>query len=236
MCSDKEVEDFVNNLGKRRKYMDIKRILVVLPHPDDEVFPMSGTLAKYVEEGSFVTYACLTLGEMGRNLGNPPFANRITLPKVRQKELEKSCGIIGIQDLRLLGYHDKTIEFEPYGPLDAKILEIILEVKPEIIFTFYPGYGVHPDHNACGAAVIRTVESMNELERPIVMCSAFPTDNDLGKPQVVNDIKPYIEKKIECLRAHSSQFQIPELKSKNPQESKKLMERIGNERFWIYKF
>lgn len=216
--------------------MENKRILVVLPHPDDEVFPMSGTLAKYVKEGSYITYVCLTLGEMGRNLGNPPFANRITLPEVRKKELEMSCEIIGIQDLRLLGYHDKTIEFEPYEPLDKRILEIILDVNPDIVFTFYPGYGVHPDHNACGEAVIRTIKSMDESERPVVMCSAFPIDNDLGSPQVVNEIKPFIKQKIECLRAHSSQFQIPELKNKRPEENEKLMERIAVERFWIYKF
>ena len=44
-----------------------KHILVVLPHPDDEVFPMSGTLSRLIGEGSYVTYVCLTLGEMGRN-------------------------------------------------------------------------------------------------------------------------------------------------------------------------
>ena len=42
-----------------------ERILVVYPHPDDEAFSVSGTLAKYIDGGAHVTYACLTLGEMG---------------------------------------------------------------------------------------------------------------------------------------------------------------------------
>ena len=50
------------------------------PHPDDETFSSAGTLASYIEKGIPVTYACLTLGQMGRNLGNPPFATRESLP------------------------------------------------------------------------------------------------------------------------------------------------------------
>lgn len=216
--------------------MKMNRILVVLPHPDDEVFPMSGTLAKHISEGVKVTYACLTLGEMGRNLGNPPFANRVTLPQAREKELRQSCSVLGIQDLRLLGFHDKTIEFEPHEYIDGVILKIINEVKPEAVYTFYPGYGVHPDHNACGAAVIRVVGAMEENERPVVYCTAFPTDNDLGKPQVVNDISAFIDKKLGALEAHSSQFRIPDLLKTWNEKEEDFMKRIKKERFWIYNF
>ncbi len=216
--------------------MKMDKILVVLPHPDDEVFPMSGTLSKQIAEGSQVTYMCMTLGQMGRNLGNPPFANRISLPEVREKELRASCKIIGIQDLRLMGLHDKTIEFEPYDFIDSKVLEVIKEIKPDVIFTFHPKYGVHPDHNACGAAVIRTVGNMKPEERPLVLCTAFPTDNDLGKPEVVNDISDYMEQKLGALGAHSSQFRIPELQKNWGEDKETFMKRIQKERFWTYKF
>ncbi len=216
--------------------MKMDKILVVLPHPDDEVFPMSGTLSKLISEGSHVTYVCLTLGEMGRNLGNPPFANRVTLPFAREKELRKSCEVIGIQDLRLFGFHDKTIEFEPYDYIDGRILEVINEVDPDVIFSFYPGYGVHPDHNACGAAVIRTVNAMEPQMRPTVLCTAFPTNNDLGKPQVINDISGFIDQKMGALEAHSSQFRIPDLLKSWNEKEEDFMKRIETERFWIYDF
>ena len=216
--------------------MEAKRILVVLAHPDDEVFPMSGTLARYIHEGSRVTYVCLTLGEMGRNLGNPPFANRVTLPSVRRKELEKSCSIIGIQDLRMWGYHDKTIEFEPHEPLDQRITDVIEEIKPEIIFTNYPGYGVHPDHNACGAAVIRAAAKIPPAERPVVMCAAFPTGNDLGAPDVVNDVSAFVEQKIGTLKAHSSQFKFFEMELEGTKTGGPMMKRLATEQFWLYPF
>lgn len=216
--------------------MEAKRILVVLAHPDDEVFPMSGTLAKYIHEGSRVTYVCLTLGEMGRNLGNPPFANRVTLPAVRQKELEESCRVIGIQDLRMWGYHDKTLEFEPYEPLDNRVREVINEVKPDIIFTNYPGYGVHPDHDAAGAAVVRVVQAMAKEQRPQVLCAAFPTDNDLGKPEIVNDVSAFVQQKIASMKAHSSQFKYFEMELENRKTGDAMMTRLMTERFWIYPF
>ncbi len=210
-----------------------KKILVILPHPDDEVFPMSGSLAKYIEEGSKVTYVCLTLGEMGRNLGNPAFANRVTLPSIREKELKKSCSIIGIEDLRMWGYHDKTIEFEPYEPLDRRILGIVDEIKPDLILTFYPGYGVHPDHNACGAAVIRSLKTLKAEERPLVHCVAFP-DEMFRKADIKIDVTDYIEKKIGALKSHSSQFRIPELEGELDEEAKAFMKRISREQFWYY--
>ena len=124
------------------------QILVVFPHPDDEAFGVSGTLAQYANAGVPITYACLTLGEMGRNLGNPPFATRESLPQIRKKELQASCDAIGIQDLRMMGLRDKTVEFEDDEQMVQMMTKLIAEIKPSLVITFYPNYAVHPDHEA----------------------------------------------------------------------------------------
>ncbi|MFL6561744.1 MAG: bacillithiol biosynthesis deacetylase BshB2, partial [Bacillus sp. (in: firmicutes)] len=127
-----------------------RQVLVVFPHPDDEAFGVSGTIATHVQNGTPVTYACLTLGEMGRNMGNPPFTNRENLPKIRKEELKEAARVLGIQDLRMLGFRDKTIEFEDEEKLANQMLALIEDVNPSLIITFYPGYSVHPDHDATG--------------------------------------------------------------------------------------
>ncbi|WP_123041703.1 bacillithiol biosynthesis deacetylase BshB2 [Cohnella candidum] len=215
-----------------------QNILVILPHPDDEAFGLSGTLAKYISEGARVTYACLTLGEMGRNMGIPPFANRVTLPAIRALELEESCKAIGIQDVRKLGYHDKTIEFEDKDALDADILSLIREVRPEIVFTFYPGHSVHPDHDATGAAVVRTISRLPKEERPIVRCIAFSKNKDeaIGKPDVHVDIRGFLKQKLASIQAHRSQFQAAELLGKGKNAKKEMESRFGNESFYTYRF
>lgn len=218
--------------------MTEQRILVVLPHPDDEAFGASGTLARYIHEGAQVTYACLTLGEMGRNMGFPPFANRVTLPNIRKKELEESCKAIGIQDVRLLGFHDKTIEFEDQELLDARIHALIDEIKPSLVITFYPGHSVHPDHDATGAAVIRTIGKLPKDERPTVHCIAFAKNHEqvIGKADIVNDVKDYIKQKMASIQAHRSQFQAAELVGNKKMKDKEIQERFGTERFWTYRF
>ena len=44
---------------------------------------------------------------------------------------------MGIQDLRMLGFHDKTLEFEDVDFVADKIEAIIQEVNPSRIITFY---------------------------------------------------------------------------------------------------
>lgn len=217
-----------------------RHVLVVFPHPDDEAFGVSGTIATHVKNGTPVTYACLTLGEMGRNMGNPPFTNRENLPKIRRKELKEAASVLGIHDLRMLGFRDKTIEFEDEEKLADRILSIIHEVNPSLIITFYPGYAVHPDHDATGAAVIRAVGKMPPDARPTLHCTAFSKDcvEKLGEADIINDIRAVAETKLAAIKAHRSQTELTfkdmseKLKNQDPQ----IMARLNFERFWTYKW
>ncbi|WP_264740033.1 bacillithiol biosynthesis deacetylase BshB2 [Cytobacillus firmus] len=217
-----------------------RHVLVIFPHPDDEAFGVSGTISLHIDNGTPVTYACLTLGEMGRNMGNPPFATRETLPKIRKEELEEAARVLGIQDLRMLGYRDKTVEFEDEEKLANRLGVIIGETNPSLIITFYPGYAVHPDHDATGAAVIRAVKELPADKRPKVHCVAFSNncEEEIGQADVVNDVSAAADRKVAAIKAHASQTQ---LMAANMEESIKKQEpevlaRMYKERFWTYKF
>lgn len=208
-------------------------LLVIFPHPDDEAFGVSGTIAQHTKKGLPVTYICLTLGQMGRNMGNPPFATRESLPLIRQKELKDACDAVGIQDLRQFGLRDKTVEFEDEKFLADQFLAIIEEVKPTRLITFYPGYSVHPDHEATARAVVRAVGSMPEMDRPELLCVAFAknSEEDLGAPHVVTDISDVFEEKMNCIKAHRSQTQwLVDSVDKDPA----MLAWVKNERFWRY--
>lgn len=217
-----------------------RHVLVVFPHPDDEAFGVSGTIATHVKNGNPVTYACLTLGEMGRNMGNPPFTNRENLPKIRREELKDAAQILGIQDLRMLGFRDKTIEFEDDEMLTKTMSSLIAEVNPSLIITFYPGYSVHPDHDATGAAVLRAVEKIPATTRPTLHCVAFSNNcvEEIGEPDIIHNINPVVNTKLAAIAAHRSQteqmFIGMEEKLKNQDPT--IMKWINNERFWTYTF
>ncbi|MCF6410813.1 bacillithiol biosynthesis deacetylase BshB2 [Pseudalkalibacillus salsuginis] len=217
-----------------------KQVLVVFPHPDDEAFGVSGSIALHIENGIPVTYMCLTLGEMGRNMGNPPFANRESLPEVRKMELQEACKALGIEDLRMMGLRDKTIEFEDPEWLANEITKAIDELDPSLIITFYPGYSVHPDHEACGEAVIQAVKRIPASKRPKVECVAFSNDcvEKLGEPDVILDVSSVQDKKIATIEAHKSQTAglMAGMKKRLQANEEELMNRIKYEQFWTYKF
>lgn len=217
-----------------------RHVLVILPHPDDEAFGASGTISLHTEKGTPVTYACGTLGEMGRNMGNPPIANRETLPLIRKNELVNAANAIGITDLRMLGLRDKTLEFEDLDELANLFLEIIEEVNPSLVISFYPGYSVHPDHDATGAAVVHAMKQMPKETRPKLQCMAFSNDciEKLGEPDLVVDITSVQDKKIACILSHETQTSavMDNLAEKLINKEKDALEWISTERFWTYSF
>lgn len=79
-----------------------RHVLIVFPHPDDESYCVAGTILAYTQRNVPLTYVCLTLGEMGRAMGNPPFATRESLYAIREKELKRATNILGIKDLRMM--------------------------------------------------------------------------------------------------------------------------------------
>ncbi|WP_216830119.1 bacillithiol biosynthesis deacetylase BshB2 [Alkalihalobacterium elongatum] len=215
-------------------------LLVILPHPDDESFGVAGTMLSYKEKGWKITYACMTLGDMGRNMGNPPIANRETLSQIRKKELEDAAKILKIDDLILLGLRDKTIEFENEDKLSARIRKLIEDCQPTLVITFYPGYSIHPDHDACGAVVMKAIASMPKENRPTVHALAISRESiaDLGEPQIVNDVKSYSQQKLDALKAHKTQMQevVRQTELALQEGNDEAIDRLNYERFWLYSF
>ncbi|MBS4177983.1 bacillithiol biosynthesis deacetylase BshB2 [Lederbergia citrea] len=215
-----------------------RQVLVVFPHPDDEAFGVSGTISSYIQNGTPVTYACLTLGEMGRNLGNPPFATRESLPKIRKAELEAAAKAMGLTDLRMMGYRDKTLEFENDEELANMVFELIEELNPSLVISFYPGYSVHPDHEATGRAVVRAVRRLPIESRPKLHCVAFSNNHEaeIGKPDIVHDVSAAWKNKLEALKAHISQtaWMLADMEKQLAEESPELLARWQIERFWTY--
>ncbi|WP_102348584.1 bacillithiol biosynthesis deacetylase BshB2 [Bacillus sp. Marseille-P3661] len=214
------------------------RILVILPHPDDEAFGISGTIALHREKGTPVTYVCCTLGEMGRNMGTPPIATRESLPHIRKNELLNAVKAIDIDDLRMLGLRDKTLEFEDLDELAGRFREFIDELKPSLVITFYPGFSVHPDHEATGYAVVHAIKQMPAADRPKLHCVAFSNDcyEKLGEPDVVVDVTSVQDKKIACILSHKTQVAgfMEGLPEKLINKAPEIQDMIKTERFWTY--
>ncbi|MGB1252789.1 MAG: PIG-L family deacetylase [Candidatus Promineifilaceae bacterium] len=132
-------------------------VLVVFAHPDDES-GFGGTLAMLADSGAKITYVLTTRGEEG-DIYETSIATKATLGAVRSAEMRKSCNILGVQDIRYLGFRDSGIEGWPqnkdprsyYQANDesviAMLVQIMREIRPNLVITFEPsGWYGHPDH------------------------------------------------------------------------------------------
>jgi len=230
-------------MAKEKEVMSVyKKILAIYPHPDDESFGKAGALALHAKEGAEITLVCATSGQMGRRMGKPFFANRETLWKIREQELKDACNVIGIKDLRLWRMLDKTLQFEDPEELADRVETVLNEVKPELVYSYYPNYAVHPDHDALAEAVILAISRFPKEERPVVYASAFSKNCEkiIGTPDHVMDVSQVLDVKLDALRAHRSQseFIIKKLEQSLAAETEKqdvLLEPYRKERYWTIK-
>jgi LmbE family N-acetylglucosaminyl deacetylase len=142
-------------------------LLAIFAHPDDETFSAAGLLAAASERGHPVTVLSATRGEAGKS-SIPGLDTPERLGAVREEELREAMAVLGVGDVRFLGYRDSGLEDRPPDPLaltNAAIAEVaaaiathLRDVRPRLVVTFGPDgiYG-HPDHLHVHHAALRAI-------------------------------------------------------------------------------
>lgn len=213
----------------------VRKILAVLAHPDDETFICGGTLAKYAARGADITLVSATRGEMGRRMGNPHYLNRETIPAVREMELRRACDSLGIRELIFFDIRDKTVEFVDEERLIDRISKLINDVDPDVVLTFHEKLGGHPDHCAIGkaatAAMSRTghrgalyfISYGETMKRP----ERFGyNQEDIARVNV----SAHLKAKLAAFRDHRCQSELDEWVW---QEDEKALARFGDYEYFI---
>jgi N-acetyl-1-D-myo-inositol-2-amino-2-deoxy-alpha-D-glucopyranoside deacetylase len=83
-----------------------ERVLFVHAHPDDETIATGGTLATLVDRGAVVTLVTCTRGERGEVIPadlQSALASPEAMAELREGELRRAVGILGVTDHRFLG-------------------------------------------------------------------------------------------------------------------------------------
>src|SRR5687768_15166705 len=78
-------------------------LMLIVPHPDDEVFSTGGVLSKMSEAGKRTVTVTLTRGASGRTLG---LCAQVELPTLRERELRASLRVLGVNDVYICDYPD----------------------------------------------------------------------------------------------------------------------------------
>lgn len=196
--------------------VEVTRVVVVTAHPDDVDFGASGTVAKMTSQGIDVTYCICTDGDAG---GFDDTVDRHLIPEIRRTEQQTAGNVVGVTDVRFLGYKDGYLD--PTHDLQRDIVRVLRQVKPQLVITQSPERNwdrlatSHPDHMAAGEATSRALYPA--VRNPY----AYPelrTEEGLeawtvswlwlmGAPALNHwvEISATFEKKISALQAHQSQ-------------------------------
>jgi len=182
-------------------------ILAFGAHPDDVELSCSGTIISYIKNGKTAGIVDLTAGEMG---------SRGTAA-IRAAEAQAASAILGCSIRENLGMADGFLEVNTTTIL--QVVTIIRKYQPDIILCNAPE-DRHPDHGKASKLVeeaaflsgLIKIETMvdgvaQKAWRPIIVFK-YIQDRWLT-PDLVVDITPYWEQRMESIKAHSSQFFDP---------------------------
>lgn len=186
------------------------RLVVVAPHPDDEVLACGGWIADHARRGGAVTVLAVTDGEAS-HAADPLRQPR--LAATRRLESERGLARLGVRldtsraGLVRLGLPDG--EVARHASAIGRALHLLLQPGDAVVTTWR--FDGHPDHEATGAAASRACEvaGIRCLEAPVWMWHwSAPADARIPWDRLRSvPLSPWArEAKANALRAHASQM------------------------------
>jgi N-acetyl-1-D-myo-inositol-2-amino-2-deoxy-alpha-D-glucopyranoside deacetylase len=132
-----------------------RTLMIVVAHPDDDAYALSGTVALHGDEPGFrYVLVHATDGASGDIADGFP-ATPETLGDIRRSECEAAWRAHGrVPDRHeWLGLDDGSVDQVPFDLLVDSIAAVMEQEQPDVVGTFGPdGVTGHPDHITVGAA------------------------------------------------------------------------------------
>ncbi len=176
-------------------------ILVFCAHPDDEVFGIGGTVAKYASEGKKVRAVVFTIGEESH-----PWQKEEITQDIRVRESKKAAGIVGYKHCIYLGIAEGNFmkNVEESNAIN-KIQKLIEKYKPSKIFTHSLN-----DHHPVHKQVHRIVRAVvSNMKKPVDLYAfdiwtVVPL-KERNHPRLIVDISDTFNLKVRALKVFKSQ-------------------------------
>jgi len=185
--------------------MTAKKILIVAPHPDDEILGVGGTMAKLTSQGHEVNVLVVS-GHL------PPLYKRESYEKTLI-EAYQALTILGVSNSKFLEIPATMIGDIPVNELNDMVLQVVNDIKPHMVFCPYPDR--HIDHRLIFDSVMVATRRIG-VGKEIEIIAAYETLSETHwnapyiepnfTPNWVIDITDYIEDKLKALKCYKSQI------------------------------
>lgn len=191
----------------------MSNVLVFAPHPDDEILGCGGTMIKHIEAGDEV-YVCIA------TKGCMPLFSTESVNKTRSEALECHKSI-GVKKTFFLDFPAAMMEKVERYEMNGKILDVIKEVQPDIVFI--PHWGdMQKDHQMVADACMVALRPKYEPKVKSIFSYETMSETAWNAPNVQNefipnvfvDISDTLNKKIKALSVFKSQLsEFPDARS-----------------------
>ena len=181
------------------------RVLVIAPHPDDEILGVGGTIAKRVNEGNDV-YVCIV------TKGCEPLFSPESVAQVRN-ECQRADKFLGVKETIFLDFPAAMLETVPRYKLNDALVNVIQRVKPNEVYVPHRG-DMQLDHKMIVDAAM--VSLRPKYAHVVQRIYAYETLSETGWdvpnatnefiPVVYEDISSTLEKKMQAMNMFKSQL------------------------------
>lgn len=180
-------------------------VLVLAPHPDDEVLGCGGAIARHAAAGDDVHVVVVTRG-------SPEFCTSAMIEENRM-ELAAAHAILGVQSVRFLDFPAPKLGSIAAYQLADSIRRAITEIAPSTIYCPHQG-DLHGDHKSVYWATL-VASRPNGTNRPAkTLCYETLSETEWGAPlcsevfvpTVFIDISATIRTKLRAWRCYRSQM------------------------------
>ncbi len=197
----------------------MERILVIAPHPDDEVIGIGGTIIKNVELGNEV-YVCIVCR------GKEPLFKESDVEICREETL-KCHNIMGVKKRFYLDFPSVMLEKEDRYKINDALLSVIKSVKPTEVYIPHIG-DMQKDHQIvaeCAMVALRPkyIPRVNRIYIYETLSETgwnIPNVQNQFIPNVFVEITEQLKKKTEAIKCYESQLSdFPDARSVKAVES-----------------
>jgi len=171
-------------------------ILVIAPHPDDEVLGMGGTIKKLSKKNKIIL--CVV------SEGATAQYKDKKMIKVRRDSCKKTAKILGISQIQFLDYPDMRLNLS-HLDINKKLEEIIEKYKPEIVYTA-PKNDLNLDHQVVFSSTLVACRPKSGVKQ--ILCYEIQGNTKVPfVPNVFENIEKEFSYKIKGFKMYKSEIE-----------------------------
>ena len=172
------------------------KILVIAPHPDDEVLGMGGTIKKLSKKNKIIL--CVV------SEGATAQYKDKKMIKVRRDSCKKTAKILGISQTIFLDYPDMRLNLS-HLDINKKLEEIVEKYRPEIVYTA-PKNDLNLDHQMVFNSTLVACRPKSGVKQ--ILCYEIQENTKVPfVPNVFENIEKEFSYKIKGFKMYKSEIE-----------------------------